>query len=172
MSWDQPRLTRLRRLLVGLYPREADQRRIAAEAGLREEAIAFEASAENSWFNILRHANHLHKVDALLAQVCEEYPNNDPLKALATGPSARPEGTYTFLGLGLYLFPEEAKLVDAHATSLVTRWTGGPASRSLYAQSTPLPRLPERLAREAGRSSATRRARPWCAPTATATAWS
>ncbi len=46
--WSQARLTSLRKVVAELCPREADQRRIVKEAGLREAAIAFDPSSDTS----------------------------------------------------------------------------------------------------------------------------
>ncbi len=80
MSWDQPRLTNLRKILAALYPREADQRRLVRDAELDEAAIAFDASAANSWSAILSYAkNRAGRVDALLAIAVDEHPENELL---------------------------------------------------------------------------------------------
>ena len=49
MTWNQAQLTNLRRIMSPLYPREQDQRRIVREVGLREDLIAFDSSAADSW---------------------------------------------------------------------------------------------------------------------------
>ncbi|MDI3292045.1 trypsin-like peptidase domain-containing protein [Polyangium sp. 15x6] len=80
MTWDQPRLTNLRKILAPLYPREAAQRRIVHEAGLDETLIAFDPSAANTWSEILKHASHRDgKVDAILRIALDEHPENELL---------------------------------------------------------------------------------------------
>jgi hypothetical protein len=92
MSWDQPRLTNLRRILAAIYPREADQRRLIREAGLDEAVIAFDRSAANSWSEILRDAGFRSgKVDALVKLAREEHPEND---LLARADQERPPSSF------------------------------------------------------------------------------
>jgi nucleoside phosphorylase len=91
-----PNLTHLRRILADLYPRMIEQRRVAADAGLREGAIAFDPSADTSWFNILQYADKQGRVEALIALARTEYPNNEQLSGLhpaapAPTPAAAPE---------------------------------------------------------------------------------
>jgi hypothetical protein len=83
-----PDLTALRRVLADLYPREADQRRLAVDAGLRESAIAFDPAAETSWFNVLQHAKKQGRVDALVALAREEYPQHEALSSILGGAPA------------------------------------------------------------------------------------
>jgi V8-like Glu-specific endopeptidase len=83
--YDQAILTELRKLLAALYPSEADQRRLAAEAGLTVGAIAFSPAAFNSWHAILQHARNNQSIPPLLALAMEEYPENAQLKQLASG---------------------------------------------------------------------------------------
>jgi Trypsin-like peptidase domain/Effector-associated domain 1 len=59
-------LAALRRILADLFPRETDQRRFVADAGLRAATIGFEASAENTWFNILQRAQQTVGIEAVL----------------------------------------------------------------------------------------------------------
>ena len=79
----------LRRVLALLYPRETDQRRIVTDAGLPEAAFGFEASADNTWFNILRRVNNA-QLDALLGHVLEEYPDHEALTKLTEVEAAQP----------------------------------------------------------------------------------
>lgn len=85
MTLDPSAWVELRKLLATLYPSEADQRRLAAEARLTVGAIAFSSAAYNSWHQILHHAKHNGRVDALLALALDEFPDNEPLRALASG---------------------------------------------------------------------------------------
>ena len=83
----------LRKLLASLYPSEQDQRRLAAEARLTVGAIAFSSAAYNSWHQILHHAKHNGRVEALLTLALDEFPENEHLRALASGrPAALLEG--------------------------------------------------------------------------------
>jgi hypothetical protein len=75
MGWDTARLTSLRQVAAELFPREPDQRRLVTEAGLREAAIAFDPSADDSWFDILQYARGQDMVDALVDKILEESPN-------------------------------------------------------------------------------------------------
>jgi V8-like Glu-specific endopeptidase len=75
MGWDTARLTTLRQVVAELFPREPDQRRLVTEAGLREAAIAFDPSADDSWFAILQYARVQDRVDALVDKILEESPN-------------------------------------------------------------------------------------------------
>ncbi len=87
-------MIQLRRALAELYPRESDQRRVVTEAGLRESSIGFEASADNTWFNILQHARQVKKLDAILAYVREEHPGNEVIEsAIGGAPGKRPPDT-------------------------------------------------------------------------------
>lgn len=81
MSVDQGLLRKLRRVLAELYPREPDQRRIVADAGLSAASIGFEPGADNTWFSILDHAKRLKRLDAVLSCVHEEYPDNEVIEA-------------------------------------------------------------------------------------------
>lgn len=79
MPWDRSHLVRVRAVVAELYPREVEQRRVVAEAGLRQAAIAFDAGADNSWFNILAYAEKQHRVDAIMEIVLAENPDNELL---------------------------------------------------------------------------------------------
>lgn len=80
--WSQARLTSLRKVAAELYPREADQRRVIRSADLREAAIAFDPSADNSWSEILSYANNQRKADKLLDILVEENTDNDLLRRI------------------------------------------------------------------------------------------
>lgn len=94
MPWSRPALTNLRRILARLYPRESQQRRLVVEAGLREAAVAFDAQADDSWFEILRYAAAQGRLDELLSIARGENPDNELLQraeeevppTLLTGP--------------------------------------------------------------------------------------
>jgi hypothetical protein len=80
MGWDSRTLKRLREILSELYPAVESARRIAVEAELRADLIAFEKIAANNWFNILEQARLQGRVEALLDLVLKEYPANKPLR--------------------------------------------------------------------------------------------
>jgi hypothetical protein len=80
MPWAQRQITELRRVLADLYPREADQRRVVADAQLPAATILFDASAANSWSSILREANLRDRVDAVLKVALDDYPDNEVLR--------------------------------------------------------------------------------------------
>lgn len=78
-------MKRLRSTLAKLYPTEADQRRFAADAGLRSELISFERNAINTWFNVLKDAEARKLVDAVIATALVDFPDDEALKAAAAG---------------------------------------------------------------------------------------
>lgn len=86
MQWAQPALRSLRETLAELYPTISDARILVVDAGLRAQAIEFSSKADNNWFNILEYARHgTGRVEAILARALEDSPDNDRLKALASG---------------------------------------------------------------------------------------
>ncbi|KYG03239.1 hypothetical protein BE21_52760 [Sorangium cellulosum] len=90
MGYDQSSLTKLRKILAPLYPREAEQRRLIRDAGLDETLIALDRSAANSWSEILNHASRRPgKVEAIIKLALEEHPENELL--LRAGEDRPPE---------------------------------------------------------------------------------
>lgn len=83
--YDQALLRELRKLFALLYPTEPDQRRLASEAELTVGAIPLTSSAYNNWHQILHHANHNQRVHRLVALAFDEFPDNEPLRAFASG---------------------------------------------------------------------------------------
>lgn len=82
MKWDQGRLTSFRKVVAELYPRESDQRRLVKSAELREAAVQFDASADNSWFFILDYANKQERIHVLADLILEEQPDNEVLRTI------------------------------------------------------------------------------------------
>jgi len=80
----EDRWVALRRVLAELYPREADQRRVVREAKLDYTRVEFDASAANSWSNIIKHARDRARIEYLLDFVREENPENEILRLIAT----------------------------------------------------------------------------------------
>jgi V8-like Glu-specific endopeptidase len=78
-------VTELRKLLAALYPTEADQRRLAAEARLTVGAIPFGSSAFNNWHQVLHHAKHNRALEAIVALAREEFPDSEQLRLLSSG---------------------------------------------------------------------------------------
>lgn len=78
-KWQQENLNSIQRVLAELYPKEADQRRLVVESGLREASVAFNSIADTSWFEILRYANNQQAVDELLEVILKENPKNEIL---------------------------------------------------------------------------------------------
>jgi S1-C subfamily serine protease len=109
MIWEQKELTALGKVLAELYPRDADQRRLVHDAGLKEAAIAFDAVALNSWSNILRYAKLQSRVDALVAIARDEYPDSPLFGGIAEGPKVAdwraPKNLERIIGEGSSLVP-------------------------------------------------------------------
>jgi V8-like Glu-specific endopeptidase len=91
MTMAPKRLTSLRRLLAELYPREAEQRRVVSDAGLRAASVSFDPTAATSWFNILEEASRQQRVNEVVSVVLEEYPGNELLRQFV-------EETFMLLG--------------------------------------------------------------------------
>lgn len=72
--------TSLRDALATLYPRDADARRVARDAGLTEALIPFDPTAVNTWSAILTEAQKHDQIENVLAIALKEYPNNAPLR--------------------------------------------------------------------------------------------
>lgn len=89
MEWTADQLRVFRRALSEIYPREFDQRRFVANVSLPATQIAFDAVAENTFFDVLQKAKNAGKLDALLAFVLatEEGRDNEVLKRLQQGAS-------------------------------------------------------------------------------------
>jgi V8-like Glu-specific endopeptidase len=83
--YERALLTELRKLLAALYPTDSDQRRLAGDAKLVVGAIALGSSAFNNWHQILHHARHNQKVEAVVALALEEFPENEQLRRLSCG---------------------------------------------------------------------------------------
>lgn len=69
----------LRDVLATLYPRDADTRRVARDAGLSETRIAFDSTAINTWSAILLEAQKQGLLENIIAIALKEYPTNAPL---------------------------------------------------------------------------------------------
>lgn len=87
-KWDPARLHCLRDVAAELYPCEADQRRLASEAELRESSISFANAPDHSWSAILEHANKQGKVDRVLDVLVDENKKNDLLRRIKAGQPA------------------------------------------------------------------------------------
>jgi len=85
LSLPRTSLPHLRRLFASLYPTAADQRRLASEAQLVLGAIPLGSSAYNDWHQILTYAHNNAALGRLVELAREEYPENEPLAALADG---------------------------------------------------------------------------------------
>jgi hypothetical protein len=72
-------LAELRNVLVKLYPDEASMRRISHDAGLDLARVMLNFSAINNWHSILREAENVGRVDALLTVILQEYGRNQTL---------------------------------------------------------------------------------------------
>lgn len=93
MSWDRRTLKRLREILSDLYPAVENARRVAVEAGLRTDLIAFQSIAADNWFNILDQARIQGRLEALLDLVLEDHPAIEPLRvARERGQLSTPQG--------------------------------------------------------------------------------
>ncbi len=71
-------------MLANRFSRDADYRRMAGNAGLNLEKIAFDAAAVNSWDQILLHAEAERRVNALIDEALKERPADTGLRAAAT----------------------------------------------------------------------------------------
>lgn len=69
----------IRDILADLYHRDADARRVAADAGLVARHIDFHGSAIDFWHAILREALQTGRLDALLTIIRKEYPAKSQL---------------------------------------------------------------------------------------------
>jgi hypothetical protein len=76
-----PSAAAVRRILAELYPRTADARRIATDAGISTARIDFNGDAETTWFHVYTEAGRQDRRDALLAVAAGEYPMNRELRA-------------------------------------------------------------------------------------------
>jgi hypothetical protein len=83
MNWTSE-LTELRMVLAMLYSNEASAKRVAAQAGLSETMIMWNAQSTNNWQAILTEAQKQTKVSVLVAVALEEYRDNASLRAAAT----------------------------------------------------------------------------------------
>lgn len=84
-KWGHVELANLNELLANLYPSEADARRLATKAGLRQARIDFAGSSLSRWFNILDHANALKKVSDIVAAALKENPDDESLREAGNG---------------------------------------------------------------------------------------
>jgi formylglycine-generating enzyme required for sulfatase activity len=81
---EQPNLlTFVRSTLAHLYPDETSARRVAADAGLPADRIAFSGHATNNWHAILAEAEKSGQMGAVLAVALKEYGGNQTLQAVA-----------------------------------------------------------------------------------------
>lgn len=101
-DWTGAELAALRRVLSGLFPRELDQRRFVADFGLPAGTIAFDPSAENTWFSILQRAKQTKGIEALIehALTTEEGKESGDLRRFAEGGSLAPLGAPDIKALG------------------------------------------------------------------------
>lgn len=74
----------LRDALANLYPRDADARRVARDAGLNETLIPFDPAAINTWSVILFEAQKQGLIENILAVGLKQYPNNARLLEAVT----------------------------------------------------------------------------------------
>jgi hypothetical protein len=76
-------------MLVELYPKESDARRVVADADIEARRIGFEGSADGFWFSILEEARKQRRVHALVAVASREYPPYaEPLAAAVADDAA------------------------------------------------------------------------------------
>lgn len=83
----------LRDALATLYPRDADARRVARDAGLDEAQIPFDPAAINTWSAILSEAQKQNRIENILAIALKQYPAYAPLLDAVTAyrePTAAP----------------------------------------------------------------------------------
>ena len=81
---EQPNLlTFVRSTLAHLYPDETSARRVAADAELPPDRIAFSGHATNNWHAILAEAEKSGQIGAVLAVALKEYGGNQTLQAVA-----------------------------------------------------------------------------------------
>lgn len=67
-------MSRLRDLLVELYPTQESSRRVVNDAGLPHGRIAFRATAVDNWHEILGEAGRRERLEALLGVASGDYP--------------------------------------------------------------------------------------------------
>ena len=91
-------LTKLRNVLMNLYPSSEDAIRIVQQAGLSSAYIDFTGAAINIWHKVLEQAKREKFVGRILKEAQEEYPKNQALKRAAESwqavqdlPDDRPE---------------------------------------------------------------------------------
>lgn len=83
----------LRDALATLYPRDADARRVARDAGLDEAQIPFDPAAINTWSAILSEAQKQNRIENILAIALKQYSTYAPLLDAVTAyrePTATP----------------------------------------------------------------------------------
>lgn len=74
-------LRKLRNILARLYPAPASIDRIVSDAGMDPARISkLNESPDNSWHQVLREAENVGRIDALLGIVDEEYGVNEEFK--------------------------------------------------------------------------------------------
>jgi hypothetical protein len=87
--------TRLREVLICLYPTQQDSRRVVEDAGLDPAHITFSDKAINNWFNILEEAQKRNKVQAIINVACKDYAENAELRhiyeLMRNGEQPRPD---------------------------------------------------------------------------------
>lgn len=79
MTWTQPVLNSLNRVLANYYPLLSDGMRIAKAADLRLPQIEFSNKANLNWFAIIQQAKFQNRVDQLVDIVLGEFPDNETL---------------------------------------------------------------------------------------------
>lgn len=71
----------LRNILAELITDEQSIRRIVDDAGIDRRNIDFRSNAKNIWHSVLTEAENLHRVEALLDVVADEYGDNQKFQA-------------------------------------------------------------------------------------------
>lgn len=79
MTWTQPVLNSLNRVLANYYPLLSDGMRIAKAADLRLPQIEFSNKANLNWFAIIQQAKIQNRVDQLVDMVLGEFPDDATL---------------------------------------------------------------------------------------------
>ncbi len=80
-TWNN-KLTKLRNILVDLYPNKEDGRLIVDMSGIPKGIVAFNGKSNINWLNILTEANKHNKVQNIVQIASDEFPEIDELKSL------------------------------------------------------------------------------------------
>jgi len=97
---------RLVGMLTLLYPGEADSLRIMQAAGIDPARIRWESKPNTRWYAVVDEAEKAGRIDALIAAAQEEYPDYQPLTALAAG-QAEPLRILLLAGRGVLAWVDE-----------------------------------------------------------------